>query len=176
MTRTYKKNLLMLCIASLFTLVSCSDEVDLSNAGGIEQLPGQWQCTWSMAMSNVNIAENAYVGTLWKFGTPTVANNTTLGSFQVALDGTYNDTVMGEYHFYDGDSYWLPSVSVWISEDNEYYRFHGFHEFKPGEHYQWDVKYWAYITDSTMTLFQYDEQVDNVNDATMVLKFKRIES
>jgi len=58
MSRAHKKNLLMLCIASLLALVSCSDEVDLSNAGGIEQLPGQWQCTWSMAMSNVNIAEN----------------------------------------------------------------------------------------------------------------------
>lgn len=168
---------MVLSVASLMAILSCSKDNDSSKPvetlRDVSALVGEWQCTWSAGNSDYNIAENAYVGTLWRFGAPAANNDQYLGDFAVALDGNYPDGVSGEYHFY-GDGYWLPRLLVWISEDNGFMWFNGFHENKPGDHYSYNSNYWVVLTDNTMNLYRFEENVDNLSDAELVLKYKKI--
>ena len=85
---------------------------------------------------------------------------------------------MGEFHFFVGDQYWLPCLIVWTSEYNDFYYFNGYHEVgaqQGGVVTRIEGKYSVVLTDNTMTLYQYDESVDNINEAKLWLKFEKIQ-
>ena len=186
MKKAIKFTAMVLCLASLMTFVSCEPKPDPTpdtpdssrNAG---KLVGEWKCTWSVGISELNIQENGYVGTIWKFGTPGVASNNSshyLGEYNVAVNGSYSEDAMGEFHFFVGDQYWLPCLIVWTSEYNDFYYFNGYHEVgaqQGGYVTRIEGKYSVVLTDNTMTLYQYDESVDNINEAQLWLKFEKIQ-
>ncbi|MBO4646126.1 MAG: hypothetical protein J5642_06385 [Bacteroidales bacterium] len=176
-----KKKINFLTLAAslvfLMTLMSCSKEtetpVSSRDAGKLE---GEWECTWSKGISNLEIAENAYVGTKWTFGAPAqAANDDThqLGEFRATMNGIYPEGIFGEYHFYDTDSSRLPQLAVWISEYNEFYIFQGFHEFKPGDAYRTEGHYSIVLTDDALTLYRYNEDSDDLSNDNLYLKFRK---
>lgn len=167
----------MLCLASLLPFLSCSKD-DVSSPSIVSSrdaalLVGEWQCTWSKAMDDYNLQENAYVGAKWNLGTPSAHNEQYLGSFSVALDGRYPEDAFGEYHFYSSQ-YPLPRLLLWISHDNGFRCFNGFHEQKPGDAYRMEADFSIVLTDSTMSLCQFNESLANPSDADVILKFKKI--
>lgn len=171
MKKTIKTLAMMLFVASVMVFVSCTkdDEPVLD----VETLVGEWECTWSKAMSDYNIQGNAYVGAVWKFGTPSeYKGDRYLGSFNVALDGNYQEGVFGEYHF-SGTQYSLPRLTVWISEDNGYMCFNGFHEHKPGDAYRMEADYSITLTDNMITLSRFNEYNAKSSAAEPLLKFRK---
>lgn len=174
MKKSIKMMTLLLCSVTVICFFSCSkNESAPTSLRTPEALVGEWQCTWNKALANNAIQENAYVGTIWKFGTPGEYSGTYLGQFNVSTDGSYHENVFGEYHF-NGTQYTLPQLSVWISEDNGFMWLNGFHEQKPGDAYRLTVNYSIVLTDNTMKLYQFGESVDGRSDEQLILKFKKV--
>ena len=146
-----------------------------------EKLVGEWKCTWSAEVSELNLQENAYEGTIWKFGTPESASNDSghyLGEFRVAVDGSYPEGAWGEFHFWAGDPSWLPRLTVWTSAYNAFYYFNGYHEISSqqgGDVARIDGDYSIVLTNNVMMLYRFEESVDNMNQATLLLKFEKIQ-
>lgn len=171
---------MMLCASAIGFLVSCSDDDDDENVnyGTVENLVGEWTCTWSKAINDesVQLQENAYVGSTWKFGTGKEYDDMKfIGEFAVAVNGEYNENVTGEYHYYDEDQYSAPRLLVWISEYNEFSYFQGFHENKSGDAVRTEGDYMVTVSDNIMTLYQYENSDGTISDETILLKFSKVE-
>lgn len=186
MKKAIKFTAMVLCMASFMTFMSCDPSPDPTpdtpnSSRDAGKLVGEWKCTWSSGLSEMNIQENAYVGAVWKFGTPVVAPNDNchyLGDFNVAVDGSYPEDAFGEFHFWIGDQYWLPRLTVWTSAYNDFYIFNGYHEVRSqrgGDATRIEGDYSIVLTDNTMTLYQFDNSVDNINDAKLLLKFEKLQ-
>ena len=174
---------MVLCLASFTSFSSCTDpnHGTPNSSRDAGKLVGEWICTWSAGISELNLQENAYVGVIWKFGTPGSASNDNshyLGDFNVSVNGIYPEGAWGEFHFFVGDQLWLPRLTVWTSEYNAFYYFNGYHEINSqqgGNVTRIDGIYSIVLTDKTMTLYQYDENIDNIDEATLLLKFEKIQ-
>ena len=179
MKKTIKIMAMVLGVASIMTVLSCEKENitprPVETLRDATCLAGEWRCTWNKAMSDYDVQENEYVGAVWKIGTPSEYDDGQyIGDFKVVVNGVEHDG-QGEFHFFNGAQHWLPQLAVWISEQDKFYCFHGFHEFKPGDAYRGTCTYSIVLSENTMSLYQSDVTANDFSDSKLVLKFTKVQ-
>ena len=176
MKNRIKAKTLMLCLASLMLLHACSKEnahgSGNATTGDFAYLMGEWECTWSKAISGSGVAENAYAGAVWKFEHPDYEKaGYKQGVFHVTIQDKHHD---GRYYFHEaGDNYWIPRLGVCINGDDEFFWFHGLSgKEKYSVHMGRD--YSILLSEMYMTIYIYDETDDNLQDSELYLKFRKV--
>ena len=176
MKKTIKIMAMVLGVASLMTVLSCKQEtVTIETLRDAKYLAGEWRCTWNKAMNDYGVKENEYVGAVWKIGTPSEYNDGQyIGEFKVEVNGVEHNG-HGEFHYFNGSQYWLPQLAVWISEQDKFYCFHGFHESKPGDAYRLTCNYSIILSENAMSLYQSDVTANDFSVSKLILKFIKIQ-
>lgn len=177
MNKSSKKVAAVLCVAALIALISCKKEtVSPASSRDAAKLEGEWKCTWSTDLSDSGIIENAYVGAVWKFEMPMRVDTIhKIGTFLATVDGNTPEGEFGEYHFYDEGIFKLPRLLVWISEPDDFYLFHGYHEDKPGDSFRYTADYSIVLSDKSLILYKYEEAANGLSDLVMYLKFTKVQ-
>ena len=179
MKKTIKIMAVVLGVASIMTVLSCKKENitprPVETLRDATCLAGEWRCTWNKEMRDYDVQENEYVGAIWKIGTPLEYNaGQYIGEFKVEVNGVEHNG-HGEFHYNNGAQNWLPQLGVWISEQDKFYCFHGYHESKPGDAYRLTCNYSIIMSENAMSLYQSDVIDSSFSDSKLVLKFTKVQ-